>query len=156
MQFQVLAQRGQAANRGLPGDQDEGLECRFETVLGLDHLCLGAVEARLGFLHVGDRDQTDLETSLCLLELALDGIALGVGEVDVVAGGENVEIGAGHAQHQVLPGGLKLGQARRGAGFRRVDVVADVGVVQRLDQVQAIAEGLVAVVAGFRVVGFAQ
>ena len=54
------------------------------------------------FLHVGDRDQADLEALLRLLELTVDRLQRRVGGRQRILGREHVEIGLRDAHQQVL------------------------------------------------------
>ena len=56
----------------------------------------------LGFLHVRDGDETDLEALLRLLELARDGFQRRLSGVKGVAGGQHAEVGLRRTQHQLL------------------------------------------------------
>jgi hypothetical protein len=103
-----------------------------QRLLGLDHLRDGEVIARLCLLHVGDGRQADLETLLGQLELALDRFLLGVGEAHAVGRAQQVEIGLGHAEGEVLLGDDVVRLRRGGLLARRLPAVPCRGVEQRL------------------------
>ncbi len=84
------------------GDLAQELLCGGELALGGDQVGGGRVACGARFLHVGDGDEAHLEALVGLLELTRDGIERGLLGLDVVLGGEHVEITRGHAQCQVL------------------------------------------------------
>ena len=79
------------------------------------------VECSLRVLHVGHRDQADLEALLGLLELAADGVVRRLRGLERVLRRQHVEVGLGRAQDQVLLGddiiGFGLGAARSRRGW---------------------------------------
>jgi hypothetical protein len=97
-------------------------------------------------VHVGNRDQADLETLLRLLELSRDRGTLGVGKFDIVLRCEYGEVVFRGTQNQLLACGLQPRQLGLGAGLGGVDVAGGFIIVKRLRQVQAVANGLVVIV----------
>ena len=84
------------------GDLAQELLCRGELALGGDQVRGGGVARGARFLHVGDGDEAHLEALVGLLELARDGIERGLLSLDVVLGGEHVEVTRGDAQREIL------------------------------------------------------
>jgi len=81
-----------------------------------------------GLLHVGDRDQADLEALLGLLELAAERLQRRFGRGQRVLGREHVEVALRRAHHQVLLRCAVIGLGQRDLG---------VGAPQRLPLVPA-------------------
>ncbi len=118
----------------LAGELAQQLVAGRELALGFDDCGGRAVVRGAGFLHVGDRDQPDLEALLGLLELAREGIQRGLGGGQRVLGGEHVEVALRDSHHQVLLGGAIV---RLGDGHRRVGALQCLPLVpaeQRLAQ----------------------
>ena len=92
-------------------------------------------------LHVGDGDQSHLVAPLRLLELPADRGQVAPLRIDVVLGGQHVEIALGDSGDQVLLGGLIV---RLGLGHLRVGPLQGHPVLpaeQVLGQIDAILMG---------------
>ena len=87
------------------------------------------------FLHVGDRDQADLEALVRLLELARERFERRLRGVDGVLRGEHIEVALRGALDQVLLRGLVVGFGLRdlcvGALQRRPLIPAEQRLAQR-------------------------
>ena len=64
----------------------------IDRVLRADHVGDRGVVLRLGVVDVGDRGEADLEALLRLLELAIEGLLVRVGEFQRVERGQHAEI----------------------------------------------------------------
>ena len=73
---------------------------------GLHAYHLGAVVRGLRFEHVGDGNQTDVETLLHLFELALDRSLGGFRGIEKILGAQHVQIGDHCANDEILLGRL--------------------------------------------------
>jgi len=65
--------------------------------------------AGLGLVHAGDGDESHLEALFRLLQLPGDGPLVGAHELQRLLRREHVEVGRGHAQHEILFRGPVLG-----------------------------------------------
>ena len=83
-----------------------------EVVVGGDLLRRRQVEARLRFARVGDGRRADLEVALGRRQLLGDRRLVGARRLQRVLGAEDVEVGLADAQHQVLLGGVEVGERR--------------------------------------------
>ena len=101
-----------------------------------------AVARSLGFLHIGDGDQADLEALLGLLELARDRFERGVLRRDLVLGGEDVEVGFGDPQDQRLLGDCVVGLRLRDLSIGTLEVHPIRPGKDALPQVEAPTVGL--------------
>ena len=89
----------------LAGQLAQELLRRGQRTLGENHAGRRAVVRRAGFLHVGDRDQPDLEALLRLLELAVHRLQCRLRCGERVVRREHVEIAPCDPHQQVLLGG---------------------------------------------------
>ena len=121
VQRQLVAQLLELA-RLLAGQLAQGFAIVVERVLRGDHVGHGGIVLGLGIVDVGDRRQADLEALLGLLHLAVQGLLVGLGELERILGREHVEIRGGDADQQVLLGGLVgrvAGLGHRSRRFQR-------------------------------------
>jgi hypothetical protein len=118
----------------------------FELVVGSNLLRCREVEARLRLVGVGDRRRADLEVLLRLLELLRDRCLVGLHRPQVFDREEDVEVGLGDAQDQILSGLREVGLGLHHQQFRLVILNEILPAKQRLRQVDAIGIVVVAVV----------
>ena len=90
----------------------EGDPLGDEVVVGGDLLRRRQVEARLRFARVGDGRRADLEVALGRRQLLGDRRLVGARRLQRVLGAEDVEVRLADAQHQVLLGGVEVGERR--------------------------------------------
>jgi hypothetical protein len=103
------------------------------------------VEARLRLVGVGDRCRADLEVLLGLLELLRDRRLVGLHRAQVLDREEDVEVGLGDAQDQILSGLREVGLGLHDQQLRLVVLDEILPAEQRLRQVDAIAVAVVLV-----------
>src|SRR5690606_11610142 len=102
------------------GQGDQRLEGVLHLALGEDAVGAGAVVAGLGFEHVGLVGQTDVETLVGLVHLALEGGFLGLGGGQVVLGAQHGKVGFGAVEDQLLFGNRQFQRGLLADGFSEI------------------------------------
>ena len=145
LQGHALAQPGERLGL-LADDLGQRLARHLELVLRGDLLRRGEVEARLRLMHIGDGDGADLEAGLGQFELLGRSRAQLRHRVERVLRVEHVEVGLGHAQHQILAGDAELGVGQCGLQFALLELHPVLPAEQRLGELNAVAVAVVGVV----------
>src|SRR5690606_34497199 len=122
------------------GQSRQLLTSDIQLVFCSNALALAVVIAGAGFVHLGDRDQADIETFLSLFILALDSCFSRAGCCNGVLSAQDIKIGGCNIQNQLLLGQVVLGLG--GFGLELAGVVAEpvVGAENRLRQLNAVVE----------------
>ncbi|OOO01168.1 MAG: hypothetical protein USCGTAYLOR_02631 [Chromatiales bacterium USCg_Taylor] len=98
------------------GDFPQGVVGVIELILCQYFLCHGQIVSGLGFLDIGDGDDPDLETEVCLVQLPLEGILCRTAEHQLVLGGKHTKIALAHPDLKILAGCIDLGRSLLHAG----------------------------------------
>ena len=104
-----------------------------------DHRRGAAVVSGARFFHIGDGDQADFVARLRLIELALDGSQRHLLRLEIVLGGEHIEVALRHALHQILLRGLVVRFRLRHLGVRGFQGHPILPAKDILPQVDAVA-----------------
>ena len=116
------------------GQAGQGLVTDIQVGAGGESCGAGGIEAGEGFKDVGAGGQADLETLAGLFELAFEGSLFSPGGGQVVRGPQDVEVGLGHVQDQLLLDGGELDPCLFRLGFGRLVVEPAVSAKQGLGQ----------------------
>ncbi len=123
---------------GVAGDFAQQLQSGGQGALRGNDGRSTAVMGGAGLFHIGDGDQTDLKARLGLIELTLDGGQRDLLRLEIILGGENVEVTLRDALHQVLLRSLVIRFGLRYLGVRALQGHPILPAKQVLLQVDAV------------------
>ena len=136
--LEIVRQTFDAGLRKRAGDFQQGFARIDQRIAGQNGVGTRGIVTGAGFMHVGDRGETDFQALFGLIELTLDRAFFGTRCRQAVDGSQHIEVGFRDADDQAVVGRIQFRIRLQGAGFaaRKPGIVAV--VVNALAQAGAV------------------